>query len=77
MLKKVKEKLQSKKGGLKELLYDNIGIFIVGVLIVVTLFVASNQVKSRADNNKTTIKNIEDNIKSTSFIKPEIVGPGN
>ena len=74
MIKRIKEKLQSKKGGLKELLYDNIGIFIVGVLIVVTLFVASNQIKDRASDNKSTITNIESNIKSTSFTNPAGIG---
>ena len=50
------KKFRDKKGGLKELLYDNIGIFIVGVLIVVTLFVAGNTIKSR---NTTTDSNVK------------------
>ena len=67
MLKKFKAKVKDERGGLKELLYDNMGIFIVGVLIVVTLFVASNQLKTRGDNNEKTITNIETSIKDKSF----------
>ena len=67
MLKKFKAKVKDERGGLKELLYDNMGIFIVGVLIVVTLFVASNQLKTRGDNNKKTITNIETSIKDKDF----------
>ena len=59
MIKRIKEKLQSKKGGLKELLYDNIGIFIVGVLIVVTLFVASNTIKSRNNTTDSNVKSFQ------------------
>ena len=69
MFKKFKLKAKDKTGGLKELLYDNMGIFIVGVLIVVTLFVASNQLKTRGDNNKATITNIETSIKDKDFSK--------
>ena len=67
MLKKFKAKVKDERGGLKELLYDNMGIFIVGVLIVITLFVASNQLKTRGDNNKKTITNIETSIKDKDF----------
>ena len=67
MLKKFKAKVKDERGGLKELLYDNMGIFIVGVLIVVTLFVASNQLKARGSNNEATVTEIIKSIGNKTF----------
>jgi len=64
------KKLKSTKGGLKELLYDNMGVFIVGVLIVVTIFAVGNKLATRGANNNTNLTNIEDKIKDQTFAAP-------
>lgn len=60
-------KLRNKTGGIKEVLYDNIGIFIVIVLIVVTLFAASKSINTRGTNNKENMTTIETSISGNSF----------
>ena len=64
------KKLKSKNGGLKELLYDNMGIFIVGILIVVTIFAFSNQISIRGGNNMSNITKIEEKIGDKDFTSP-------
>ena len=67
-------KTKNNKGGLKELLYDNMGVFIVGVLIVVTIFAVGNKLATRGVSNKNNIEKIEDGVNGTgisnTFVTP-------
>lgn len=47
---KLKKKLSGKKGGFKEVLYDNVAVIVVIILIAVTLVAMSTKMKNIGEN---------------------------
>lgn len=67
MFKRFKAKSKSKKGGIKEIAYDNLGLFITIVLVVVLTVAQATNIRSVGNTNSKGLGNIQDQVKTGNF----------